>query len=133
MKQEYCIEIKNLSVDIVNGEEITQPLKKVSLKIPTGKIIGIVGESGSGKSLLARSILGLTDFRNKNITCHGEIWFEGRDLMTLTSGQMRTVRGRKISLVLRPYDSIKPSITNSVKNLKSYLSLIRDALRKKLR
>lgn len=109
MKQDCCIEIKNLSVEIVNGREMTQPLKKVSLKIPTGKIIGIVGESGSGKSLLARSILGLTNFSNKNIYCTGEIWFEGRDLMTLTSSQMRTVRGKKISLVLQdPMTALNP-------------------------
>ncbi len=96
-------------MEIENGKENIQPLKKITLDVPAGKIIGIVGESGSGKSLLARCILGLADFRNNNIECSGEIWFEGRDLMTLTSRQMRTLRGRKMSLVLQdPMTALNP-------------------------
>lgn len=109
MKQSCCIEIKNLSVQITNGQEMLHPLKKVFLKVPTGKIIGIVGESGSGKSMLARSILGLADIQNKNIRCSGEIWFEGMDLMTLSVSQMRSLRGAKISLVLQdPMTALNP-------------------------
>lgn len=109
LPQPYCLEVKNLSVQIQNQDKTFYPLKNISLSLPHGKIIGIVGESGSGKSLLARSILGLADYQNKNIHTSGEIWFAGQDLMTLSRKEMRAVRGREISLVLQdPMTALNP-------------------------
>ena len=50
---------KNLSSYYGKGKSRLRYLKKVSLTIVEGEIVGLVGESGSGKSTLAKCLLGL--------------------------------------------------------------------------
>ena len=81
---------------------------KVSFQIPKGTTLGIVGESGSGKSVLCRSILRLIPSPPGYITS-GEIWFEGRDLLTLDEQAMARVRGTRIRMVFQnPMTSLNP-------------------------
>lgn len=84
-------------------------LRDVALDIATGEILGLVGESGSGKSTLSLAILGLLAL--KGGTAQGEIAFRGRDLMALSSREMREIRGRELSLVLQsPHASLNPAL-----------------------
>jgi len=109
MRHRYCLDIRNVSVDIYSDSGVLHPVKNVSLQVPEGKILGIVGESGSGKSLLARTIMRLADQRKNNINCRGEIWFDGINLMTLGEQDMRPWRGRRISMVFQdPMTSLNP-------------------------
>ena len=78
------------------------------LRIPKGTTLGIVGESGSGKSVLCRSILRLIPSPPAFITA-GEIWFEGRDLLSLDEAEMARVRGTRIRMVFQnPMTSLNP-------------------------
>ena len=61
---------------------------------PPGETLGLVGESGSGKSVTAFSILRLVQPPGR-IT-GGRMLFEGRDLLALSGGEMREVRGARI-------------------------------------
>ena len=67
-----------LSVDYPNKPGV---LRDVEFEIGEGEILGLVGESGSGKSTIALALLGLLD--HKGGTIHGEILFDGRDLLKL--------------------------------------------------
>ncbi len=84
-------------------------LHDVKLDIQRGEVLGLVGQSGSGKSTLAMSILGLLD--RKRVHAEGAIEFEGSNLLALRERELRTLRGRKIALVLQsPLSSLNPAL-----------------------
>jgi ABC-type dipeptide/oligopeptide/nickel transport system ATPase component len=81
----------------------------VSFMIAPGETLGLVGESGSGKSVTALSILRL--LQSPGRVTGGRVMFQGRDLLTLTESEMRTVRGAGISLIFQePMTALNPVI-----------------------
>ena len=72
--------------------------------------MALVGESGCGKSTLGQSILRL--IRPPGRIVGGEILFRGKDLLKLTDGEMRKIRGAKISMVFQdPTSCLNPVFT----------------------
>jgi ABC-type dipeptide/oligopeptide/nickel transport system ATPase component len=68
-----------------------------------------VGQSGCGKSTLALAILRLLHLKGGKAV--GSILFKNQDLMSLKDSQMRSLRGREISLVLQsPVASLNPAL-----------------------
>ena len=96
----------NISVDYPGKKGV---LRDVALDIAQGEILGLVGESGSGKSTLSLAILGLLNL--KGGTARGNMAFLGRELTTLSEREMRSIRGRQLSLVLQsPHSSLNPAL-----------------------
>ena len=84
-------------------------LRDVTLQIRRGEVLGLIGQSGSGKSTLALAILGLLD--RKKVESEGTIQFEGSELLRLPERDLRSLRGRKIALVLQsPLSSLNPAL-----------------------
>ena len=84
-------------------------LRNVELDICRGEVLGLIGQSGSGKSTLAMTILGLLD--GKHAHAEGTLTFEDCDLLKLPERQFRSLRGRKIALVLQsPLSSLNPAL-----------------------
>jgi ABC-type glutathione transport system ATPase component len=84
-------------------------LRDVELEIQRGEVLGLVGQSGSGKSTLAMAILGLLDKKHAHI--EGTIQYQGSNLLALSERELRTLRGRAISLVLQsPLSSLNPAL-----------------------
>jgi len=93
------LEIRNLT-KIFPGH--VRAVDNVSLDIHAGETLGLVGESGSGKSTLGRLILRLLE------PTSGTIWFDGRDLLGVGSGEMRRFR-RHLQIVFQdPFASLDP-------------------------
>jgi oligopeptide/dipeptide ABC transporter ATP-binding protein len=66
-----------------------------------------VGESGCGKSVTSRAILGLLDKKHSRLG--GVVRFDGKNLLGLTEREMRTIRGRRISMIFQdPLNSLSP-------------------------
>lgn len=53
------LQVKDLRVSFITGEQEFEAVKGVSFHVNEGETVGIVGESGSGKSVTARSIMRL--------------------------------------------------------------------------
>jgi ABC-type glutathione transport system ATPase component len=84
-------------------------LRGVNLEIARGEIVGLVGQSGSGKSTLAMAIIGLLG-RQRAIV-EGKIMFQGSDLLAMREQELRSIRGRSLSLVLQsPLASLNPAL-----------------------
>jgi len=95
-----------LSVDYRNKPGV---LRDISLDIQPGEILGLVGQSGSGKSTLSLAILRLLHL--KGGTARGDLLFKGEDLFAKPESQMRSLRGREISVVLQsPLSSLNPAL-----------------------
>jgi len=96
----------HISVDYPNHVGV---LRDVSLEIHAGEIVGLVGESGSGKSTLAMALLSLLSSKGAKVS--GEILFEGTDLLKTPESELRSIRGRRMSVVLQsPVASLNPAL-----------------------
>lgn len=84
-------------------------LRDFEMQILKGEVLGLIGQSGSGKSTLALAILGLLD--RKRTRSEGTIEFDGCELLNLPERDLRSLRGRKIALVLQsPLSSLNPAL-----------------------
>jgi oligopeptide transport system ATP-binding protein len=77
----------------------------ISFDIRRGETLGLVGESGCGKSTTGRAVLQLYK------PTHGEVRFEGRDLVTMPPGELHTMRRRMQMIFQDPYASLNPRMT----------------------
>jgi peptide/nickel transport system ATP-binding protein len=99
------LEVRDLSVSFASADGIVQAVRGLSFDVDQGKTLGIVGESGSGKSVATQSIVGLTE----GAAISGEAYFNGRNLLGMSSEQLRRVRGAEIALIFQdPLSSLHP-------------------------
>jgi len=72
MKPNICLQLNNVTAGYVKGRNI---LDGIDLTVHENEIVAIVGQNGCGKSTLAKTIMGITPFRN------GKILFKQADLI----------------------------------------------------
>ena len=94
------LEIKNLRLDFVNSEGGARAVDGVSLTLDAGETVCLVGESGCGKSVTAQSIARLVPSPPANYVS-GEILLNGRDVLKMTSEELRSIRGGVVSYVFQ--------------------------------
>src|SRR5256885_4228621 len=105
------LEVKELHTEFRTGAGVVRAVDGISYTVDPGETVAIVGESGSGKSVSALSVMRLIPDPPGRVT-GGEVWFGGRDLMTLSEEQMRQVRGSEIGMIFQePMTSLNPVLT----------------------
>lgn len=94
------LEVKNLSLDLKQGDVSYRLVDGLSLEINEGEAFCLIGESGCGKSVTALSLTRL-------LPCPpfsyggGEVTMDGQDVLQLSDEQLRKVRGAKVSYVFQ--------------------------------
>ena len=102
--------VNNLRAWFYTSDGIVKAVDDVSFSVKRGETLALVGESGSGKSVTAFSITGLVPPPGK--IAGGEISLNGIALTKLSNKQMRSVRGKKVSMVFQePMTSLNPVLT----------------------
>ncbi len=104
------LEVENLQTHFATPDGVVRAVEGVSFYVNAGETVGIVGESGCGKSVTSMSVLRLIAEPPGKIK--GRIFFEGRDLLTLSEPEMRDIRGNAISMIFQePMTSLNPVLT----------------------
>ena len=102
------VELKNLTVHYETDEGIVEAVNNVSFRIEKGEILGLVGETGAGKTTIALSLMGLLPYPPSHIIS-GEILLNGRNIRTLSSREMRKIRGKVESMIFQdPMTALNP-------------------------
>ncbi|WP_343358246.1 ABC transporter ATP-binding protein [Bartonella schoenbuchensis] len=100
------LEIKDLRISFPTTRGMLEVVRGVNFSVGKEKI-GIVGESGSGKSTTGRAILKLNP-RSAIIKAQ-KMCFNDINLLAAREHQMRSIRGKRISMILQdPKYSLNP-------------------------
>ena len=102
------LSVQDLHLHFVTSRGVVRAVEGISYDVHPGEMIAIVGESGCGKSVSALSIMRLLPKLTARIV-GGKILFGGRNLLELSDSEMRSVRGREISMIFQePMTSLNP-------------------------
>ena len=107
------LSVENLSVSFKGeNKQFIETVKGISFQIPANTTVALVGESGSGKSVTSLATMGLLPKGQSRIAENSKIIFEGKDLLSLSSKQMRAICGKDIAMIFQePMSSLNPVFT----------------------
>lgn len=108
--KEPVLQIKDLKIDFSTYAGTVNAVRGVSYDVYKGETLAIVGESGSGKSVTNQAIMKLLP-QPPAIYSHGEILFDGKNLLDQSEKQMEKIRGNDISMIFQdPMTSLNPTM-----------------------
>jgi oligopeptide/dipeptide ABC transporter ATP-binding protein len=108
---DVILEVEDLHTYCFTRWGVVKAVDGVSFSLRQGEALGIVGESGCGKTMTALSLLRLVPRPAARII-KGAIRLEGENLLEKSEREMRSIRGRRISMILQdPQTSLNPVFT----------------------
>jgi oligopeptide/dipeptide ABC transporter ATP-binding protein len=104
------LQVNDLKTYFFTEAGVVKAVDGITFNVEKGCTVGLVGESGSGKSVTAQSVLRIVPRPGKIIG--GKIFFNGEDILSKKEDEMRSYRGKKISLIFQdPTSSLNPVFT----------------------
>jgi peptide/nickel transport system ATP-binding protein len=104
------LNVKNLVVDLQTEVGMARAVDALNVTLNKGQTFALVGESGCGKSMTALSLLRLLP--DNAVIQNGQVELSDVDVFQLSENQMRTIRGRRISIIFQePSTSLNPVMT----------------------
>ena len=101
------LEVRGLRTSFYTRDGVVRAVDGIDFHVDRGEIMGLVGESGCGKSVTSLSIMRL--IAKPGVIEAGEVIFDGTDLLTVSTDEMRKIRGDRISMVFQqPTSSLNP-------------------------
>ena len=131
----HLLEVKNLVTRFYSEGTRIHAVNGISYTLDEGESLAIVGESGSGKSVGVMSLMGLIRYPPGRVEA-GEAFFKGRDLLKLSSEEIRKVRGQEIAMVFQdPMTSLNPVLPIGLQlgeTMKAHLGLDKQQARSRV-
>ncbi len=107
MENDVLLEVTDLNIEFHDHIIPETVVFDFDLTLKQGEIVGLVGESGSGKSMSALAIAGLLS--RKDMKKRGRIFYDGKDLLTISRNELRSIQGNDISMIFQePLTSLNP-------------------------
>jgi peptide/nickel transport system ATP-binding protein len=113
------LEVDGLTIDYVTSAADVHAVDSVSFSVQPGEFLGVVGESGCGKSTMLFGVAQLLSPPGE--VTGGRVIFRGKDMVRLSSGELRHMRWRDFSVVMQ-------SAMNALNPMKSIAAQFKDAL-----
>jgi microcin C transport system ATP-binding protein len=114
------VEYRGFKAAFGKREAAKEVVHGIDFYIQEHETFALVGESGSGKTVSAQALMRLLS-ENWISYSGGEILFEGRDVLKMKEGELRTLRGRDLGMIfqepmtsLNPLHSIEKQLTESL-------------------
>src|SRR5512142_1096383 len=108
---DLLLDVKKLETHFKTPDGIVHAVNGVSFGLKESETLGVVGESGCGKSVTMLSVLRLIPSPPGKVVA-GEANFFGRNLLTISNDEMRSIRGAQISMIFQdPMTSLNPVLT----------------------
>lgn len=102
--------VKDLRTNLFSQSRKIHAVRGVSFDLKAGETLGIVGESGCGKSVMAKTLTRLLPGLTAEIES-GKIFYKGENLLQKTEKEMRSIRGKEISMIFQdPMTSLNPTM-----------------------
>ena len=118
--KEIVLSVKNLIVKFFTKNKVVNAVNGINYNLYKGEILGIVGESGSGKSVNVLSITNL--IRPPGKIVEGEIIYDNKDILNLSSKELRKIRGKEIANIFQdPMSSLNPVLRIGTQIIESIL------------
>ncbi|WP_159773265.1 ABC transporter ATP-binding protein [Streptomyces sp. HM190] len=117
------LEVRDLKVHFPTDDGLVKSVDGLSFQLEKGNTLGIVGESGSGKSVTSLAIMGLHRLgaRGKNVRMSGEIWLDGKELVSASPDEVRRLRGREMAMIFQdPLSAMHPYYTVGSQIVEAY-------------
>lgn len=109
--QETILSVKDLTISFQTLDGKVCAVQGVTFDLKKGETLAIVGESGSGKSVSVKAINRVLPKGNTRYE-HGEILYQGRNLLELPEKEMEKIRGKRIAMIFQdPMTSLNPTMT----------------------
>ncbi|CAN5431206.1 ABC transporter ATP-binding protein [soil metagenome] len=126
------LEVRGLTTTFATPHGVAIAVDGIDLDVAPGEVVGLVGESGSGKSVTLRSIVRLVREPGK---VSGHVTWQGRDLMAMSEGDLRKIRGAEIAMTFQePMTALNPVLPIRVQieeNLRAHTKLEGRALKER--
>ncbi|MBI3909705.1 MAG: ABC transporter ATP-binding protein [Armatimonadetes bacterium] len=104
------LRVQDLAVEFTVGGRRARAVDRLSYELRPGEVLGMVGESGCGKSVSALALMRLVPEPGQ--IAGGEVWFDGRNLLSLPEREMRPLRGGQIAMIFQdPLSALNPVLT----------------------
>jgi len=111
MPEPALLDIQNLAIDFATETGKIEAVRGISFSMARGETLAIVGESGSGKSVTGLALTRLLP-EPPAIYKSGEILLDGKNVLTMSPHELRTIRGNKIAYIFQePSTSLNPVFT----------------------
>ena len=110
MVTEPLLSIEDLHISFFTLTGEVRAVNGVSFNVYPGEFFGLVGETGCGKTVTGLAVLRLVPKPGRIM--QGRIVLKGRELLDLSSREMRALRGGEVAMIFQnPSTSLNPVFT----------------------